>query len=123
MLAKGLGMADALSWHVDHKNHAIPGLSSMEISYYAGCALTTFNKGGIDLSPQVIAHRSSYTRGELLINPSAYKVFKNKGNIDDKVGAMSSSCTGRSNRASPYGPKSTSRHSDRLSLSACNGVV
>ena len=39
----------------------------------------------MDLSPKVIAHRSSYTRGELLINPSAYKSFKQKVHIVDKV--------------------------------------
>lgn len=52
---------------------------------YVGCALTTFNKGGIDLTPQLIAHKSSYTRGELLINPSAYNSFKHKRNINDQV--------------------------------------
>ena len=51
----------------------------------AGSALTTFNKGGVDLSPTIIAHRSSYTRGELLINPTAFKSFKNKIHIIDKV--------------------------------------
>lgn len=53
--------------------------------YHTGSALTTFNKGGVDLSPKVIAHRSSYTRGELLINPAAYQSFKQKVNIVDTV--------------------------------------
>ena len=44
----------------------------------------------MDLSPKVIAHRSSYTRGELLINPSAYKSFKQKVHIIDKVTAPGS---------------------------------
>lgn len=39
----------------------------------------------MDLSPKVIAHRSSYTRGELLINPSAYESFKQKVHIVDTV--------------------------------------
>ena len=51
----------------------------------AGSALTTFNKGGVDLSPTVIAHRSSYTRGELLINPKEYESFKHKVHIIDRV--------------------------------------
>lgn len=52
---------------------------------FAGSALTTFNKGHVDLSPTIIAHRSSYTRGELLINPTAFKSFKNKVKIHDQV--------------------------------------
>jgi len=51
----------------------------------SGSALTTFNKGGVDLSPIVIAHRSSYTRGELLINPKEFQSFKHKVHIIDHV--------------------------------------
>lgn len=60
----------------------------MFLAFCLGSALTTFNKGGVDLSPTIIAHRSSYTRGELLINPTAFKSFKNKVHIIDKVSSL-----------------------------------
>jgi hypothetical protein len=51
----------------------------------AGSALTTFNKGGVNLNPKVIAHRSSATRGEMLVNTKAYRQFCHKANINDQV--------------------------------------
>lgn len=53
----------------------------------AGSALTTFNKGGVNLNPKVIAHRSSATRGEMLVNTKAYRQFCHKANINDQVRA------------------------------------
>eukprot|EP00873_Tetraselmis_striata_P046075 jgi/Tetstr1/466339/TSEL_010869.t1 len=44
--------------------------------YFTGAALTTFNKGHMDTSPQVIAHCSSATRDELLLNNTAFNTFK-----------------------------------------------
>ncbi len=52
-----------------------------------GSALTTFNKGNVNLSPKVIAHRSSATRREMLVNPPAYAQFCHKANINDQVRA------------------------------------
>ena len=51
----------------------------------AGSALTTFNKGGMDLDPKVIAHRSPKTQGDMLVNPAAYDEFCAKGQLDDQV--------------------------------------
>jgi len=53
----------------------------------AGSALTTFNKGNCDLSPKIIAHRSSATRHEMLVNPPAYAQFCHKAHINDHVRA------------------------------------
>jgi hypothetical protein len=54
-------------------------------SHFAGSALTTFNKGGCNLSPKVIAHRSSATRGEMLVNTKAFRQFCHKARINDNV--------------------------------------
>ena len=51
----------------------------------AGSALTTFNKGNVNLSPKIIAHRSSATRHEMLVNPPAYEQFCHKRHINDHV--------------------------------------
>ena len=51
----------------------------------AGSALTTFNKGNVNLSPKIIAHRSSATRHEMLVNPPAYAQFCHKRHINDHV--------------------------------------
>lgn len=51
----------------------------------AGSALTTFNKGNVNLNPKVIAHRSSATRGEMLVNSRAYRQFCHKARINDSV--------------------------------------
>lgn len=56
----------------------------------AGSALTTFNKGNMDLDPKVIAHRSPSTRGEMLVNPAAYTEFRHKAALNDQVRASSS---------------------------------
>ena len=52
---------------------------------HAGSALTTFNKGGCNLNPKVIAHRSSATRGEMLVNSKAFRQFSHKAKINDNV--------------------------------------
>ena len=52
---------------------------------HAGNALTTFNKGNVNMTPKVIAHRSHATRGEMLVNPAAYDEFHHKANINDEV--------------------------------------
>lgn len=54
----------------------------------AGSALTTFNKGNVNLSPKIIAHRSSATRHEMLVNPPAYSQFCHKAYINDHVRAL-----------------------------------
>jgi len=51
--------------------------------YFTGAALTTFNKGHIDTSPQVIAHCSSATRGELLVNNCAFNIFKGLSKLNE----------------------------------------
>ncbi|KAK9832479.1 hypothetical protein WJX81_000145 [Elliptochloris bilobata] len=51
--------------------------------YHTGAALTTFNKGNVNLSPKIIAHRSSATRHEMLVNPPAYEQFRHKQHIND----------------------------------------
>lgn len=56
----------------------------------AGSALTTFYKGVRSLAPKVIAHRSSATRGEMLVNTRAYREFRHKALLNDNV---RSSCT------------------------------
>lgn len=50
-----------------------------------GSALTTFNKGDVNLNPKVIAHRSSATRGEMLVNSRAYRQFCHKARLYDAV--------------------------------------
>ena len=52
---------------------------------HAGSALTTFNKGDCNLNPKVIAHRSSATRGEMLVNSKAFRQFCHKAKINDNV--------------------------------------
>ena len=52
---------------------------------HAGSALTTFNKGGCVLAPKVIAHRSSATRGDMLVNTRAYRQFCHKARLKDNV--------------------------------------
>ncbi len=52
---------------------------------HAGSALTTFNKGDCNLNPKVIAHRSSATRGEMLVNSKAFRQFCLKAKINDNV--------------------------------------
>ena len=52
---------------------------------HAGSALTTFNKGDCNLNPKVIAHRSSATRGEMLVNSKAFRQFCHKARINDNV--------------------------------------
>ncbi len=54
----------------------------------AGAALTTFNKANVDLSPQIIAHRSTATRGQMLVNPPFWAEFGHKSTINDKVGCQ-----------------------------------
>ena len=61
-------------------------------SSYAGSALTTFNKGGCNLNPKIIAHRSSATRGEMLVNSRSYRQFCHKAKINDNVSAFPSHC-------------------------------
>ena len=39
----------------------------------------------MDLTPNVIAHRSKSTRGEMLVNPAAYSEFCRKARINDKA--------------------------------------
>ncbi|KAK9905596.1 hypothetical protein WJX75_002717 [Coccomyxa subellipsoidea] len=51
--------------------------------YHTGSALTTFNKGDVNLNPKVIAHRSSATRGEMLVNSRAYRQFCHKARLYD----------------------------------------
>ncbi|KAK9816034.1 hypothetical protein WJX74_000855 [Apatococcus lobatus] len=53
--------------------------------YHTGAALTTFNKAHVDLSPQIIAHRSTATRGQMLVNPPFWAEFKHKSTINDKA--------------------------------------
>ncbi|CAL8471980.1 g11522 [Coccomyxa elongata] len=53
--------------------------------YHTGSALTTFNKGNVNLNPKVIAHRSSATRGEMLVNSRAYRQFCHKARINDSA--------------------------------------
>ena len=53
----------------------------------AGSALTTFYKGVRSLAPKVIAHRSSATRGEMLVNTRAYREFRHKARLNDNVRA------------------------------------
>ena len=67
----------------------MPGLSHLRlcpnVGTCAGSALTTFNKGGMDLDPKVIAHRSPKTQGDMLVNPAAYDEFCAKGQLHDQV--------------------------------------
>lgn len=65
--------------------HALIAGQALILIFCAGSALTSFNKGHVDLSPKVIAHRSKATRGEMLVNPSAYAEFCRKAIIHDKV--------------------------------------
>jgi hypothetical protein len=57
----------------------------MQACCAAGSALTTFNKGGCVLAPKVIAHRSSATRGDMLVNTRAYRQFCQKARLNDRV--------------------------------------
>mmetsp|Transcript_17981 Transcript_17981/g.50302 ORF Transcript_17981/g.50302 Transcript_17981/m.50302 type:complete len:504 (+) Transcript_17981:1941-3452(+) len=50
--------------------------------YFTGSALTVFNKGHVDTSPQVIAHCSSATKGEMLTSEKLYSAFKGYQNIN-----------------------------------------
>ena len=59
--------------------------SEVSLHAHAGSALTTFNKGGCNLNPKVIAHRSSATRGEMLVNSKAFRQFCHKAKINDNV--------------------------------------
>lgn len=81
--------------HGKLSSHAGPGLAAgfcrsaadAARAAAAGSALTTFNKGNVNLSPKIIAHRSSATRHEMLVNPPAYAQFCHKAHINDHVRA------------------------------------